>query len=129
MYLQRESFLSIEQFDQQGKPRRLWNVAENIMFAAGRIRPSGGSMLCPKFVQRFAAKRSVRDDTLRFGSINDFPRFADAGIRRQLLPELRLETASAPHSFHENRREGEGSCHCRWRIVDCRLANAKDTVV
>src|SRR5260370_23503134 len=118
MHLQRESFLGVEQFDQQRKPRRLWNVAEN-----------GLSISRPKFVQSFAAQRSVCDHTMRFQSIDNFPRFADASIRRQLFSELRLETASTPHSFHEDRLEGEGRCHCRWRIVDCRLANAKDTVV
>src|SRR5437016_10024155 len=118
MYLQRESFLGVEQFDQQRKPRGLWNVAENVM-----------SILRPKFVQRFSFERSACDNALRLRAIDNFPRFADASIRWQFFSELRVETASAPHSLHEDRLEGERRCHCGWRIVDCRLANAKDTVV
>src|SRR6266404_4103868 len=87
------------------------------------------SMLRPEIVQRFAAKRPVRDNALRLRSINDFPRFADACIRRQFFPEFGFEPAAAPNSFHEDWFEGEGRCHGGWQIVDCSLGNAKETDV
>src|SRR5260370_33509179 len=102
MHLQRKFFLGVEKFDQQRKSRRLRNVTENVM-----------SILRPEFVQCFSVERWVRDDTPCLRAIDDFPRFADANIRRQLFSELRLETASAPHSFHEDRLEGEGRCEIR----------------
>src|SRR5204863_8940512 len=99
--------LGVEQFNQQRKPWRLWNVAENVM-----------SILLPKFVQRFSFERWIGDDTLGLRTIGNFPRFADASIGRQLFSEVGLETASTPHPFHEDRLEGEGTINFGFRISD-----------
>ena len=98
MNLQRKFFLRVEKFDQQRKSFAVGNVAEDRM-----------SILPPKVVQRFTFERSVRDNALRLGSIDNFPRFADAHIRRQFFSEFGFKSAPAPHSFHENRFEGEGT--------------------
>src|SRR5437660_7311315 len=66
-------------------------------------------MLGPKFVQGIAFQGPAAHYALRFQSIDNFPRLADSYFVRQLSRELRFEPAAAPHSFHENRLEGEGS--------------------
>src|SRR5712691_1372008 len=59
-------------------------------------------MLGPEFVQSFAAQRAVAHNALRFQSIDNFPRLADAHTWRQFFPKLSFQPATAPHSFHEN---------------------------
>src|SRR5437867_4328636 len=98
MNLQRKFFLCVEQFDEQRKSRCVWNFTKN-----------QSSILGPKFLQLFSTQRTVADDALRFWAIDDFPRFANANFCRQFFPELRLKATPAPHSFHENGLEGEGS--------------------
>ena len=98
MNLERKFLVCIEQFYEQGKTRMIGRIAENFV-----------SMLGPEFVQRFAFERAARDDTLRFGTIHQLPRFTDADTWRKLLAEFRFEPAPAPDSLHENRVEGEGS--------------------
>jgi hypothetical protein len=66
-------------------------------------------MLSPQVVQRFAFQQPIRHDALRFGPIDDFPRFTDASVCRQIFSELGLEAAAAPNSLHENGLEGDGS--------------------
>src|SRR2546421_3272765 len=62
MNLQGKFFLRIKQFDQQWKARRARNIAEDFL-----------SMLAPKFVQGMTRERSVGDNALRFGAVDDFP--------------------------------------------------------
>src|SRR5262249_395501 len=60
-------------------------------------------------MQRFSAQRPTSHDTLRFWTIDNFPRFADGLLRRQLFLKFRFEAPPAPYSLDENRFEGEGS--------------------
>ena len=126
MNLERKFFLRVEKFDEQRESFAVRHVAEDRLRNTSRAPiVSGLSILGPKFVQSFAFERSVRDDALGFRTIDNFPRFPDARIRRQFFSELGFESAAAPHSFQENRFEGEGSCHGRWQIADCRLQIAQ----
>src|SRR5262249_13642003 len=65
--------------------------------------------LRPQFVQRFSAERPAGHDALRFGTIDNFPRFTDTRLRRKLFVQFGFEAPPAPHSLDENRFEGEGS--------------------
>src|SRR4051794_5132411 len=46
---------------------------------------------------------------LHFATIDNFPRFADALLRRKLFVKFGFEPPAAPYSLKENRLEGEGS--------------------
>jgi len=69
-------------------------------------------------MQTFAFEWPARDDALCFGAINNFPRLADGRIRREVLAEQRRKLSPAPHSFHEDWLEGEGTDDFRFRISD-----------
>ena len=62
MNLQREIFLRVEQFRQDGKTRRIRDFAEHRL-----------AMFRPKLMQGLPAKRTFMDDALRFGAIDDLP--------------------------------------------------------
>src|SRR6266581_6820023 len=111
MHLQRKFFARIEQLYEKGKPRGIRNIAKDRL-----------SMLGPKFVQSFPAKCSIAYDALSFGTIDDFPRFADTCIWRQFFPEFGFKPAAAPHAFHKNwlknNRFGKGNAVHRWLYVE-----------
>src|SRR4051794_33265685 len=46
---------------------------------------------------------------LHFATIDNFPRFADALLRRKLFVKFGFEPPAAPYSLKENWLEGEGS--------------------
>jgi len=48
------------------------------------------------------------DHALHFGSIDNFPRFADRFVGWKILAEKRSEFAAAPDSLLENRLKGKG---------------------
>jgi len=56
-----------------------------------------------------SAQRPDGYDALRFGTIDNFPRFTDTLPRRKLFVKFGFEAPPAPHSLDENRFEGEGS--------------------
>src|SRR5260370_37443262 len=97
MDLERKFLLCIEQFDQKREPRRVRNGPENT-----------DSMLAPKLVQRCAFERTIGNNTLRFRSIDNFPRLTDSFVRWHILAEELREFAAAPNSFHENGLEDQG---------------------
>src|SRR5260370_24098895 len=98
MDLERKFLLCIEQFNQKREPRRVRSGPENF-----------DSMLAPKLVQRCAFERTIGHNTLRFGSIDNFPRLTDSFVGWHILAEEFREFAAAPNSLHENGIEGEGS--------------------
>jgi hypothetical protein len=66
-------------------------------------------------VQGFSTHRSVAHDALRFFAIDNLPRFADAGVRRQFFSERRFKSPAAPHSLDEDGLEDEGTGEIRLR--------------
>src|SRR6267378_3240223 len=98
MNLQRKFILRIEQLDQQREAIGVANLAKNRL-----------SILRPKFVQRFVAQRTVCDDALRFRSIHDLPRFADAFACRKIFSKQLRKFATAPNPLLEDWFEGEGA--------------------
>jgi hypothetical protein len=98
MHLQRQLFLRIENFDEQRKTWSLGNIPKDFV-----------SLLGPQFVQSSSAQRAAGHDALRFGTIDNFPRFTDTLLRRKLFVKFGFEAPPAPHSLDENRLEGEGS--------------------
>jgi len=66
-------------------------------------------MLRPEFVQSSSVQRPTGHDALRFGTIDNFPRFTDTLLRRKLFVKFGFEAPTAPHSLDENRLEGQGS--------------------
>jgi VanZ family protein len=104
MDLERKVLLRIEQLGQDREPRRVWDIAENFF-----------PMFAPKVMQRCAAQWPFMNDALRLGPVDDFPRLADEGPRRQALPVKRFQSAPAPDSFHENRLEHERLNETRFR--------------
>ena len=76
---------------------------------SGTISKDFLSVLRPQFVQSSSAQRAAGHDALRFGTIDNFPRFTDTLLRRKLFVKFGFETPPAPHSLDENRFEGEGS--------------------
>jgi hypothetical protein len=98
MNLQRQLFLRIEDFDEQRKTWSLGNLPKDFV-----------SLLGPQFVQSSSAQRAAGHDALRFGTIDNFPRFTDTLLRRKLFVKFGFEAPPAPHSLDENRLEGEGS--------------------
>src|SRR5437763_14216079 len=69
-------------------------------------------------MQTFAFKRPARDDALCFGTINNFPRLADALVRGQLFPKSRLKPSRAPDSLHKDWLKGEGTDDLGFRASD-----------
>jgi len=74
------------------------------------------SILNPKLVQCFSFERAARDDALCFGTINDFPRLANALVRWQVLAEQARQFSPAPDSFHEDWLKGEGTTDFGFRV-------------
>src|SRR6476661_2116678 len=66
-------------------------------------------MLRPQFVQSSSAQRPAGHDALRFGTIDNFPRFTDTFLWQKLFVKFGFEAAPSPHSLDENRLEGEGN--------------------
>ena len=97
MNLQREFFLRVEELDQQREAIGVGNLAKDRL-----------SILRPKFVQRFAAQRTVCDDALRFRAIHDLPRFTDAFVCRKIFSKQLSQFAAAPNPLLEDWFEGEG---------------------
>src|ERR1700687_3462157 len=98
MDLKRKFLLCIEQFNQKREPRAVRKGPENI-----------DPMLAPKLVQRCAFERTIGNNTLRFRSIDNFPRLTDSFVEWHILAEEFREFAAAPYSLPENGLEGEGS--------------------
>ena len=98
MHLKRQLLLRIENFDEQ---RKAWSV--------GNVPKDFLSLLRPQFVQSSSAQRAAGHDALRFGTIDNFPRFTDTLLRWKLFVKIGFEAPPAPHSLDENRLEGEGS--------------------
>src|SRR4029077_16281471 len=69
-------------------------------------------------MQTLAFERTAHDDTLCFGTVNDFPRFADALVRWQVLVEQFRQLSPAPNSLHEDWLKGEGTNDFGFRISD-----------
>ena len=69
-------------------------------------------------MQILAFKRSARDDALCFGSIDNFPRFANLLAARKFFPKCVFEPTAAPDSFHEDWFKGEGTADFGFRISD-----------
>jgi hypothetical protein len=69
-------------------------------------------------MQSLAFERPARDDALCFGAIDNFPRFANSDVRRQLLSKCRLKPSPAPDSLHEDWLKGEGTTDFGFRISD-----------
>src|SRR5262245_46660330 len=90
--------MRIENLDEQRKTWAVRKFTEDFL-----------SVLAPQFVQTFSAQRPTRHDALRFGAIDDFPRLADALLRRKLFLKFGFEPSPAPHSLDENWFEGKGS--------------------
>ena len=67
MNLQGKLLMCVEKFDEQWKSRSVGNRAEDRR-----------SMLDPQFMQSFAFESPARDNALCFGTINNFPRLANA---------------------------------------------------
>jgi hypothetical protein len=88
----------IENFDEQRKTWSLGNIPKDFL-----------SMLRPQFVQSSSAQRAAGRDALRFGTIDNFPRFTDTLLWWQLFVKFGFEASPAPHPLDENRLEGEGS--------------------
>src|SRR4029077_18439098 len=59
-------------------------------------------------MQSSSAQRTAGHDALRFGTIDNFPRFTDTLLWRKLFVKFGFKAPSAPHSLDENRLEGEG---------------------
>ena len=98
MNLQGKLFPRIKQFDEKresGERTRLAccfrRHAENLL-----------SVLTPNLVQTFAFQKTVTHNALRFGTVDDFPRFADLLSGRQLFAEELAKFLAAPDSLHEN---------------------------
>ena len=69
-------------------------------------------------MQTFAFERTVSDDALCFGAIDNFPRFADALVRWQVLAEQLRQLSPAPNSLHEDWLKGEGTADFGFRVSD-----------
>src|SRR5262249_12560389 len=104
MHLERQLLLRIENFDEQRETRRVGNVSEDCL-----------SVLRPQFVQSFSAQRPVSYDALRFGTIDNFPRFTDTLLRWKLFAKFRFWPSPAPDSLHKNWLKGEGVHEVFWR--------------
>src|SRR2546423_7217532 len=104
MHLQGQLFLSIDDLDKQRKTRSVENLSKNFL-----------SVSHPQFVQSSSAQRPAGYNTLRFQTIDHFPRFADALLRRKLFLKFRFEAPSTPHALHENWFEGKWSSEDRRR--------------
>ena len=114
MHLKGQLLLRVEDLDEQREPWIVGNVAKDFR-----------SLLRPQFVQSSSAQWAAGHDALRFGTIDNFPRFADAFLQRKIFVKLGFEASSAPHSLNENRFEGEGVRDCGLRIADCRFQIGK----
>src|SRR5256885_7101821 len=110
MHLQGQLFLSIDDLDKQRKTRSVENLSKNFL-----------SVSHPQFVQSSSAQRSAGYNTLRFQTIDHFPRFADALLRRKLFLKFRFEAPSTPHALHENWFEG------KWSSEDYRRHGSRQT--
>ena len=64
-------------------------------------------------------------DALHLRAVDNFPRFADALLRRKLFVKFGFEAPPAPYSLKENRLEGEGSSDWGLLIADCRFQIGK----
>ena len=80
MHLQREFLPRIEELGKNGKARRVRHA----------VAKDFGSMIAPQFVQGPAAPRSLPNDALGFGPIDDLPRFTNPFAGRQLFAENAL---------------------------------------
>jgi hypothetical protein len=69
-------------------------------------------------MQTFAFERPARDDTLCFGTVNDFPRLTNSHIRRDFFSKSRFKPSTTPNSLHEDWLEGEGTDDFGFRISD-----------
>src|SRR6266496_1230278 len=67
-------------------------------------------------MQSPAFERPARDDALCFGTINNFPRLANAFVRWQVLAEQLRQLSRPPDSFHEDWLKGEGTADFGFRI-------------
>src|SRR5947208_4748826 len=97
MYLQRQLLTRIENFNEQRKTWRVGNIPKDFV-----------SALCPQFVQSSSAQWASDHNALRFGTIDNFPRFTDALLSRKLFVKFGFEAPPAPHSLDEDWFEGEG---------------------
>src|SRR5207245_376247 len=69
-------------------------------------------------MQILALERPGRDDALRFGTINDFPRLAKSRNRREFFSKFRFKPSPAPDSLHEDWLKREGTADFGFRISD-----------
>ena len=69
-------------------------------------------------MQTFAFERTAPDEALCFRTINDFPRFADALVRWQVLAEQLRQLSPAPNSLHEDWLKGDGTADFGFRVSD-----------
>src|SRR6266496_661700 len=76
-------------------------------------------------MQSPAFERPARDDALCFGTINNFPRLANALVRWQVLAEQARQLSPAPDSLHEDWLKGEGRFDFGVQIADCRFQICK----
>src|SRR3954464_13742935 len=60
-------------------------------------------------MQSSSVEWAADHDALHFATVDNFPRFADALLRRKLFVKFGFEPPAAPYSLKENRLEGEGS--------------------
>ena len=94
--MERKILLGIEQLAEDRETRRIRQVAKN-----------PGAMFLPKRVHGQPAQGALMHDALRFGAIDNLPRFADERRRRQSFPIERFQAPTAPDAFHEDRLEDE----------------------
>src|ERR1700746_1072953 len=69
-------------------------------------------------MQTFTFERTAPDEALCFQTINDFPRFADALVRWQVLAEQLRQLSPAPNSLHEDWVKGERANDFGFRISE-----------
>src|SRR3954447_5743699 len=60
-------------------------------------------------MQSSSVEWAADHDALHFATVDNFPRFADALLRRKLFVKFGFKAPAAPYSLKENRLEGEGS--------------------
>ncbi len=85
MDLKRKFLLGVEDFEEKRKARRVRDFAEDLR-----------AVMLPEMVQGLPAPRADADDALRFGTIDDLPRFADAKAGRQMFCRTRSRAGGRP---------------------------------
>src|SRR5436190_8592392 len=94
MNLQGQFFLRVEKFDYKRETRHVCDFPKNFF-----------AKIAPKIMQRPSCHWASPHNTLSFGPVDEFPRFANAFPPRQIFSEKLRQFLTTPNSLLKERRK------------------------